>query len=481
MVFITDVVPVGTANEVVRLGFPSDMAGNLAGYYLLNDDGQISVSVSDDILWLEASPSTRWSGQTVSLVTVWQKVLVETRQGRYLISMPANPIRQSITPELLVLVTIDGTGSISSVSGVGLQISSDKRSANGTITEIPRGQFNTLNVFFESPDLLRYIIEEANVLVDIETKTVTADLLIANLGDAGFSSVDLKLGRTASVVSARSGIVNLKTSWDAENGVLNLELLQELERNQRTKFQVVYVSEEVFRRSGETVEVFPPNYLNATVSTYYLTVRTPPVSSISYNTEPWELKTTDENRRQITFRFTDVYITGREKLVLTYSEAPNIPIPLIILGFVAFLAGFLVVRSTKTAKEKTEIPGLKQFRKSVESAAENLIQEIERIGTDEKQKRTFKNVEELLRPFKFALSELRKELKTPEAMQVYSSVEEAVNELSSTIQALNRLAEDYQSNRISKAVYRRIYSDYSRECRKILDRLMNVLDRAILQ
>ncbi|MCX8201012.1 MAG: hypothetical protein N3H84_02775, partial [Candidatus Caldarchaeum sp.] len=390
-------------------------------------------------------------------------------QDRYMLSVPANPIREKETAQLQLYLQIDGTASITSISGVELQTSADKSKANGTISNIPQNQFKTLTAFFESPDLLVYVLEEANILVDLETKTVTADLVFANLGNSAIASVDLKLGKTASVASARSGFVTLGTSWDGEKGILNVKLLQELQKNQKTRFQVVYASDAIFKRTADGIEVFPPNYVNASVSNYFLTIRTPPVSQISFSTEPWQLKVLDGDRREVTFKYTNIYVTSQQALTLRYVETFSIPVPAVLLVFIAFVAGFLVVRSVRTGKAGGEAAALKQFRRTYELEAENLMNEIEKFGLDDKQKKPLKNVDELLRPLKNTILEAKKNLKTPEAVQVCSAVEKAVDELSSTLQALNRLTEDYQSNRISRTVYRRIYKDYSRECRRILD------------
>ncbi|MCS6784917.1 MAG: hypothetical protein NZ581_06970, partial [Candidatus Caldarchaeum sp.] len=361
LVFVTDVVPVASGTEVVRLGFPRDMLRNLAGYYLLDEEGQISTKVSNDVVWLEAAPKPSWKGPTISVVTVWRNLLVEAPQERYLLSVPANPIREKETAQLQLYLQIDGTASITSISGVDLQTSADKSKANGTISNIPQNQFKTLTAFFESPDLLVYVLEEANILVDLETKTVTADLVFTNLGNSAIASVDLKLGKTASVASARSGFVTLGTSWDGEKGILNVKLLQELQKNQKTRFQVVYASDAIFRRTADGIEVFPPNYVNASVSNYFLTIRTPPVSQISFSTEPWQLKVLDGDRREVTFKYTNIYVTSQQALTLRYVETFSIPVPAVLLVFIAFVAGFLVVRSVRTGKAGGEAAALNQF------------------------------------------------------------------------------------------------------------------------
>ncbi|MEM0440818.1 MAG: hypothetical protein QW463_04350 [Candidatus Caldarchaeum sp.] len=477
LVFITDTLAVTSEREVLRLGITAEFAKYLAGYYIADEVGIIRQRSTEDIVWLEISPRDRWTDSKVSVVTVWRNLLAPGTRGLFLLAVPANPISETGINVLHVRLTIDGTPSITSVSGVNMTISPDKSFASGTVTDVPPLQFKTLAVFFEAPDLLLYTVEEQKIAVDIETKRVTAELLLQNLGDAVISSLDFKLGKTASVLSVRSGIVNLGNSWNAEKGVLTVNFIQNLRKNDKVLLQIVYSSDEVIMRTGAGVEVTAPNLLNASVSSYYFSVITPPVSQFSYSGEPWQLRVVERNRREITYLFRDVFPSDREKVTISYAETVAFPVPLILLAGIALLGIFLGVRVAAPRKAVT-IPALKDFQKSLEQVAEELLAEIEKYGPDEKPRKIVKNVEEFIKPIRTSAGDLRKELKSPEAVKAFSSLEHVFEELSITLHAFNRLVEDFSSNRIPKTVYAKLYHDYSRQVRKLLDRAMTVLSEA---
>lgn len=474
LVFVTDTVYVSTDREIIRLGYPADIADKIVGYYVLNENGRIvKRGPVSGVVWLEVSPETRWSKTEISVVTVWRNMLVESAQGRYLLVMPANPIRETETEQLSISISIDGTPSITSVTGVNATIAGDKASARGTVTKIPANQFQSFSMFFEAPDLLRFHVEEARIVVDLESSTIRTSLVLVNEGDATLSSVDVVLGKSASFISARSGFTPLTTTWQAETGVLTLNFLQNLQRNERVNFEIIYTSKEAVKVEGEKVTVNPPKLLNASASAYYLTISTGPATQIRYESEPWELKLLENNRRLITFKFSDIYMTSHEKVSLTVSPSLVLPVPTFLLAAIMVLASFLAIkRSTKP--QKVVFSGGRQIRKNFESVFDSLLIELDKLKPAEKPHKFPKAVDESIRTMRSYLTELRK---MPEASQVYPSLEHAVEEIASVVQALNRSSDDYANGQIPKPVYQRIYREYVKQVRKAVDQANDVLNR----
>lgn len=472
LVFVMDNVPVNSVTETIKLGYPLDMVKNLAGYYLLNERGRF-VEKSDDVFWLEVSPETGWSGRTVSVVTVWRDMLVETGQGKYQLVVPSNPIIEKELSEIFVTFSSDGTPTINSVSGAEMSISGDKRSANGTVKNIPPKQFKPLTIYFDAPDLLRYTVEQATILYDLEQNTVSISMYVKNLGDASMNSVSLRLGREAKIVSAKSGIFNLGTSWSAETGTLDVTFLYSIDRNERTLIEVTYVAKEAVDRMGDRLEVKLPYLLNASYTTLYVTVKTPPATQVTTEKEPWSLKILDNNRREITFMYQNKYLTGGETVSITYSPASTFPVPAVLLAAIVVVAVFLAVKTT-SAPRRTVSPQLKKAQTSLENALDKLLKELETLKPGDKPLKTTKVGEEAVKSLRTELTELRK---LPEMSQAYPQVEKTVEEILSIVSALSRSAEDYKAGRITGAVYQKIYDEYLKQVRRTAGRVLEVFDR----
>ncbi|MEM0349264.1 MAG: hypothetical protein QXD24_03680 [Candidatus Caldarchaeum sp.] len=472
LVFVVDTVPVNSATETVKLGYPLDSAKNLAGYYLLNERGRFVERV-DDVLWLEVSPENGWSGRTVSVVTVWRDMLVEISQGKYLLVLPSNPIRDTDLREISVTFSADGTPSINSVSGAELSISGDKTSAEGVVKDIPLKQFKTLSISFDAPDLLRYTVEDATFLYDLEQNTVSISMYVRNLGDTSMNSISLRLGRDATPVSAKSGIFSLGTSWSPETGTLDITFLYSIGRNERTRIDITYVAKDVVERAGDRVKVKFPNIVNASFTTLYVTLKTPPASQVSAETEPWSLKVLDNNRREITFMYQNKYLTGSDTVSITYSPASTLPVPAVLLAAIIVVAGFLAVKTT-AAPRRTVSPQLKKAQTSLENALDKLLKELETLKPGDKPLKTTKVSDEAVKSLRTELLELKK---LSEMAQTYPQIEKTVEELLSIISALGRSAEDYKAGRITRTVYQKIYDEYLRQVRRAAGRVIEVFDR----
>ncbi|MEM4415798.1 MAG: hypothetical protein QXH32_07540 [Candidatus Caldarchaeum sp.] len=472
LVFVTDTVPVNSATETIRLGYPLDSAKNLAGYYLLNERGRFVERV-DDVLWLEVSPETGWSGRSVSVVTVWRDMLVQIGEGKYLLVLPSNPIRDTDLSEIFVSFSSDGTPTINSVSGVELSISGDRRSANGTVKNIPLKQFKTLTISFDAPDLLQYTVEQATFLYDLEQNTVSVSMYVKNLGDASMNSVSLRLGREAKLVSAKSGIFNLGTSWSAETGTLDVTFLYSIGKNERTLIEVTYIAMDAVERMGERVEVKLPNLLNASITTLYVTLKTPPSAQVTSEREPWSLRVLDNNRREITFMYQNKYLTGFETVSVTYSPAFTFPVPVVLLAAIVVVAGFVAVKTT-AAPRRTLSPQLRKAQTSLENAIDKLLKEVEMLKPGDKPLKTTKVSDEAVKSLRTELMELKK---LSEMAQAYPQVEKTVEELLSIVSALSRSAEDYRAGRITGTVYQKIYDEYLKQVRRTAGRVLEVFDR----
>ncbi|MEM4353511.1 MAG: hypothetical protein QW470_02050 [Candidatus Caldarchaeum sp.] len=476
LVFVTDVIPVVSGSEQLRLGFPADMSKNLAGYMLAGQDGTINVRETESgILWLEAKPSGGWMGNEVAVVTVWRDVLVEISSGRYQLVIPSNPVLEKNIDIISVKLTIDGTASITSATGI--EVSSDKRVASGEVTDISPRQFKTITVFFEAPDLLRYVVERAEVEVDLTSDTVAASILVRNVGTTPFNSAEFYLGKEADVMSVTSGLLTLSRSWDAGKGVLTVNFPDSLEAGERITVNIIYKDKTMVQhKNGESV-IKLPRLLNTTVAEYFLTLKTPPAESLSYGLEPWSLKLVENNRREVTFRFAGIYVTGRETVTLNFTALQVFPAPALLLLAIAVVASVQIIAFRERRGRRETPADLTNLRRAVEKFVDTALEELDSLKAVEKPAKPPKPVEDQIRSVREMISQARKGIKAGEVTAGLNTLDKLVTELYTTVQAVSKTVEDFRAGRLPRSVFQRVFDEYRKACGKSAGEIYNVLDR----
>jgi hypothetical protein len=478
LVFVTDTLPAPSQTSQIVLGFPLDMQDKLAGYYVLGADAVLEKRVEGGLLWLYASPRDGWPSGEVSVVTVWRKLLTDLGENRYQLVLPSNPILNQKIETVQITLTSDENPSITSVRGVDLEISSDKRRAEGRLDNIDKGEFKTLTAFIENPDLTIAVVVKADVEVDLQNYVVTARILYQNEGGKPVSSVDLMLGKDVEVMSASSGLFKLGQTWDSEKGILSLNLPETLSSGRRVEIKLVYRDKAAAVKNGDGFSVKLPRLVNTTVAEYLITVSTPPVSELNYKQEPWSLKLLENGRRQVTFRYTNIYPTGREAVWVGFTAAATAPIPLILLAAIVAVAAVnaVVVRPRKIGRPGADKQQMQRLRQAVEKLLTDVVGNIDAYASVDKPGRPVKPVDEQLKDVRDALAEAKRLYRLPEQVGRLNNLERVMTELNATAQALARSAEDFKAGRLPKSVYRKLYGEYRRECLKLADQAYEVLD-----
>jgi gas vesicle protein len=479
LVFVTDTLPAPSQTSQIALGFPLDMQDNLAGYYVLGADAVLEKRVEGGLLWLYASPRDGWPSGEVSVVTVWRKLLTNLgEESRYQLVLPSNPILNQKIETIQITLTSDGNPSITSVRGVGLEISSDKRRAEGRVDNVDKGEFKTLTAFIENPDLTIAVVVKANVEADLQNYVVTAKILYQNEGGKPVSSVDLILGKDVEVMSASSGLFKLGQTWNSEKGILSLNLPETLPSGRRIEIKLVYRDKAAAVKNGDGFSVKLPRLVNTTVAEYLITVSTPPVSELKYREEPWSLRLLENGRRQVTFRYTNIYPTGREAVWVGFTAAATAPIPLILLAAIVVVAAVnaVVVRPRKGERREVDKQQMQRLRQAVEKLIADVVGNIDVFASVEKPGKAVRPVDEQLKGVRDALAEAKRLYRLPEQVGRLNNLERVLTELNATAQALARSAEDFKAGRLPKSVYRKLYGEYRRECLKLADQAYEVLD-----
>ncbi|MEM2052207.1 MAG: hypothetical protein QW614_04555 [Candidatus Caldarchaeum sp.] len=475
LVFVTDTIPVESDSMRLELGIPPDMSKNLVGYMLAGQEGDIEVKgIEDDVLWILVKPADRWVGGAVSVVTVWRNMLVESSGGQYLMVIPANPILREKIEKISVALSFDGTPSITSVTPI--TVSSDKTTASGEVKDIDALQFRTITAYFEIPDLIRYVVERANVKVDLATNTIEAQIHVRNAGTTPFNSMEFYLGKNVTVSSTTAGLLKLGHSWDAGMGVLTVSFPDTLKAGEGIAVNIVYVDRNIARQTDGQTIVRLPQLLNTTFADYALTVKTPPAESLSFDGEPWSLKVVENNRREVMFRYTDIYVTGRETVRLTVAEVQTFPTPALLLLAVAVVASVQIItlRQRRTTRETPA--QLTNLRKAVEKLVETILGELDSLKR-EKPAKPSRLVEDQTRLVMETIAEVRKGVKTGELAAGLNTLDKLVRELHTTLQAISKTTEDYGAGRLSRSVFQRVSNEYRKACNKTVGEIYDVLDR----
>ncbi|MEM0383543.1 MAG: hypothetical protein QXV27_01715 [Candidatus Caldarchaeum sp.] len=475
LVFISDTIPLSGPGEVVKVGFPADGVKNLVGYYLLGERGTLApASVQEGVQWLELKPETVWTSGSVTVVTVWRDMFVESAQNNYLLVIPSNPVMERKIDRVDFRLTFDGSPTVTSVSGEEMGVSGDKKSARGEYSNIEPKQFKTVVAYFENPDLLRYTVETAEVRVDISSAQATMKMMVKNTGRTPFSSLDVYMGKDSEVLSVSRGLARLSHSWDADRGFLRVEF-DSIGEGQRVALEISFRSRSLVEQVDGRYLVEVPRYLNTTFSELLITVATPPADQVSFSTEPWTLRIVENNRRIASFRFENLFIPQRVALSvsLTASNLPTLPTVLVIA--IAVVAGFqaLAMRQRQRKPSSAELAG---FSQSMERLVEEMIGEINRLKNVEDAARVYKTVEDRLKTAKETLWTAKKSLKGGEIAGGLNSIENQLNEAGSILQAVNKTVEDFKANRIPRNVYTRVVNEYVKECRKTLSEVLNTLE-----
>ena len=478
LVFVTDTLPVPSQTSQLALGFPLDMEDNLAGYYVLGADAIFEKRVEGGLLWLYVSPKDGWPSGEVSVVTVWRKLLTDLGENRYQLVLPSNPILNQKIETAQITLTSDGNPSITSARGVDLEISSDKRRAEGRVDNVDKGEFKTLTAFMENPDLTIAYVVKADVEVDLQNYVHTAKILYQNEGGKPVSSVDLLLGKDVEVFSASSGLFKLGQTWDKEKGILSLNLPESLPPGRRIEIKLVYRDEAAAVKNGDGVSVKLPRLLNTTIAEYLIRVSTPPVSKLNYRDEPWSLKLLENGRRQVIFRYTNIYPTGNEAVWVGFTAAATAPTPLILLAAIVVVAAVnaVVVRPRKSGRPEADKQQMMRLRQAVEKLLTDVVGNIDAYVSIEKHGKAVKPVDEQLKGVRDALAEAKRLYRLPEQAGRLNNLERVLTELNATTQALARSAEDFKAGRLPKTVYRKLYGEYRRECLKLADQAYEILD-----
>jgi len=471
LVFVFDTFTITGGGESVLLGIPSDMGSNLAGYYVVGEEASFLVSRDDrGVIWLRASPIGFWTNNRLTLVTVWKNLLVPLGEGRYQLTLPSNPIYEKPIESLELSVTIDGTPSITSISESGITIAGDKRSASGIISNIQPLQFKTLSVFFEAPDLLRYVVERAEVVVDVTSKKIKAEILVTNVGKATFSSIDIHVGKNSRVEKVVSGLLRMGSNFDVERGVLTVNLPYSLEENMKISVQIEYTNDDLVAVGENRLKISTPSYLNTTYHEYLLTVLTPPATDVSSDKEMWSLKSIGDNKKEVTFRFIDYFPTRGDTINIIFRPAPAAPyLPIALLLAAVLLAGFQGVALRRRPEKEETLPQLANLKNQLEKFVENALNIVESSG----QLIEVRSFDRQLNEVKELLEKLRKSVKTPTYLTLLNSIEQYLTDLSTTYHALYRTAEDFRSGRLGKKVYSKVYEEYRKAFRKIADEIFN--------
>ncbi len=479
LVFVTDVIPVSSNNETLRLGYPSDMSKNLVGHYLVGDKGDITAIIGEqNILWLEVKPKGIWSGPEVKVVTVWKDILVELPNNRYQLVLPANPILEKKIETIYLKLTIDGTPSITSITGADIEISNDKASAAGEVREVEPKQFKTLTIFFENPDLVFYIVDKAEVNVDLNTYMVSANIVLKNNGPTSFNSIVFYLGEGAKVMSVSSGLLKLGNTWDDKTNTLTVGFPESLTVYERITVKIVYIAENIAEKLNDKIFVRLPRFLNTSFVEYLLKITTPPVESISFTVEPWSLRVLENSKREATFRFENIYITGNEAVGLSIVAGTTFPLPAILLLAIAIAASMQVIVQRQKQKAPQPKAVLRQIHQPVEKLVETILEYLDYRRAIEKPAKTFDDQFRIVRE---TISEVRKTVKTSDLVSALNSLERQLNDLYSIVQALNKTWEDFKAGRISKTVYQRIFDGYRKECGKTAGNIYDIVERLIRQ
>jgi len=478
LVFVTDILTAPSQASEIALGFPLDMQQNLVGYYVVGVEALFEKRVEDGLLWLIASPKDGWPSGEVSIVTVWSRLLTSSGDSKYRLVIPSNPVFKQSVDRAQITLTSDGNPTINSVSGVSMQISSDKKSAEGSVEKLERGEFKTLIASFDNPDLVVASVVRAEVEADLQSSTVIAKILYQNDGGTAISSVDLILGKDAEVVSARSGLFKLGSNWDSVKGILTLNLPETLTAGRRVEIQLVYRVRELAARSGEGLSIRLPRLVNTTVNEYLFTVSTPPASELGYREEPWSLKLLENGKRQITFRYTNIYPTGRESVWVSFAPVPTIPVPLILLAAIVVVGAVnaVLVRPRVGRQTAVDKPHQQRLKQSVGKLLEDLVANVEVFESFEKPGKAVRPLDEQLKDVRGVLAEAKRIYKQPEQVGRLNNLERVLSELNATTQALARSAEDFKAGRLPKTVYRKLYEEYRRACLKLADQAYEILD-----
>ncbi|MCS6769834.1 MAG: hypothetical protein NZ570_05305 [Candidatus Caldarchaeum sp.] len=476
LLFITDTIPVASASEVVRIGFPSETVKNLVGFYLLDDRGSITPGQQlEGVYWLEVRPENRWDGASIAVVTVWTDMLVELPGDRYQIVLPSNPLMERRIDRSSLRFTLDGTPSISSVSGAEVKVSEDKRFAEGEVSGIEPKQFKTITAIFENFDLLRYSVDSAELKLDMATNTATVKITVRNTGSSQLSSIITYLGRESEVLSVSRGLAKLSHSWDSAKGLLKIEF-DPLKENERIILEVVYKGKGYVEQVGGRDLVKVPRLLNATFKEYFLTVETPPAEQVSFSDQPWTLRLLENNRRSASFRYENLFIVDRLELAVSIVPTNPVPLPAILIVAIAVAAGFQIVSLRRKPRPPTPGADLSSFILEMNKHVEAVIEKLNGLKVPEEAVKTLKLIEDNLREAKEKISTARKGIKGGETLAALNNMEKMFSEANSILQAVGKTLDDYNANRIPRKVYTRVANEYVKECRKTVGEALNILE-----
>jgi len=486
LVFIVDSLVPSDASTPLSVGFTLDMREKLVGYYVLGAEASVEVGPArDNTFFITASPADSWRpGEPVSLVTVWKDILVPTSATEYLMVVALNPILETPPARVPVSITIPQGANFTDIQGAKFNVTSKPTVTATTVLQglRPRG-FETGRIRIGARTLTYVVVEMADAQVDLSTKLVTLFIRVRNQAENPLDTVQLHLPKNATVLSVRDGLDNL--AYRVSEGRVEVFLRETISKGQRAGFELRYQDPFLATWTGNQLTVAYPLLLNATVDQYHLTLETPSgVRLISYSEEPWQLRSDFQSRTTAKFIRRNLAVTpwtvirmGYESQAVFSMATPYIwgALLLAAVAVVGVKVGFARRRPAVELTEEVKklVREILMLSDQISSGYEALI---EAAAPEVKvpQFQTRSVIDDrlaVLRRDKDKLTEVRKRLEKmrPEVAAKATDIEQSMNDLLTTLQALVRSHEDFRSGRLSKQVYQRILDGYQKSSRSNLN------------
>ncbi|GBC70164.1 hypothetical protein HRbin01_01873 [archaeon HR01] len=483
---IVDTVQVDTPSEEIELGFTSDMRGKLVTSYVQGVDAQITISdIENNIFFIKARPPNTWSSGSVVIVSIWKDMLLKTGDNYELI-MAINPLMREASGNISITLRVPEGGRINSLQPSILTIVNNT-AASGSVNQPGGFRFTSLRAVLNLPSLTLISIVRAELNIE-QLNPVAAKLMlrVRNEGDNPVNEISVKLSRQASITDVRSSFEKMKSFKDGDSIVVQLN--NELGKGESIDITILYEDPSLVDMTPQTMVIHPPELQESVVGEYLVTVKTPPASDIRFdNLQPWQVLPVGASSTAVSYRFENFFPRAHFQISLNYTPSLyfNPLPPLLVILFISIGAA-VVIPKVRVSRLGAALPT--DVKEAVEKAVSQwfdiavgisqYLNDLEPTQRSTAKPKQFEDLSRAVKRLRDQLSDIRRRHGDlpKNIFEMLEKGEKSISELSNSLTALARSAEDYATKKTTRRIYERIYREYRRLVEELAGEVNTLFD-----